>query len=184
MRIMETSGEVYVADEDVVRVSSAEVEFLKGKLAATARGRIRLCAHRESGDRLHEMVIVLSRETYIRPHQHSDKSESFHVIEGVADVVVFDDEGGVTDIIPLGDYRSGRPFYYRLSAPRFHTVLIHSDTLVIHETTNGPFRKGDSVLAPWAPDERDGAAGRRFLARVTEACRAFARRTATRAPLT
>jgi cupin fold WbuC family metalloprotein len=175
VRIRELSREVYVADEEIVKVSCLDVEFLKRQALATPRGRVRLCAHKENGDPVHEMVIVLTRSTYIRPHKHVGKTESFHVIDGVADVVVLDDAGNITEVIPLGDYASGRQFYYRLSRPTYHTLLIGSDILVIHETTNGPFQKGDAMLAPWAPHENDRAASERFIRQLSEACRVFVR---------
>lgn len=36
------------------------------------------------------MLIVMAKGSYIRPHKHKNKSESFHIIEGLLDVIVFD----------------------------------------------------------------------------------------------
>jgi cupin fold WbuC family metalloprotein len=171
IRIREISKEVFVTDEPIVRVSRREIEFLKERVRLAPRGRVRLCAHASNDDPLHEMMIVLSRETYIRPHKHHDKSESFHVIEGRVDLVILDDHGAVTKVLELGDLASGRSFYHRLSQPLFHTLLIRTELLVIHETTNGPFKPGDAILAPWAPEE--GAAAARGY--VEELDRAAAR---------
>jgi cupin fold WbuC family metalloprotein len=157
MRLRELTSEVWVADEPLVQVSPQEIALLKERIPLTPRGRIRLCAHGGDQDALHEMFLALARDTYIRPHKHPGKCESLHVIEGVADLVIFDEDGNVRQVVPLGDPRSGRPFYYRLSQPWFHTLLIHSDVLVVHETTNGPFRAGETVLAPWAPAEGEPA---------------------------
>ena len=49
---------------------------------------------------------------------------------GEADIVIFSDDGGIKDVIRLGE--SGN-FYYRLDIPSYHTILIHSPLLVIHE---------------------------------------------------
>ena len=78
-----------------------------------------------------------------------------HVIEGIVDVVLFDDTGHIAEIINMGDYSSGRKFYYRISDPIYHTLLIHSDFLVFHETTNGPFSSNSLMLAPWSPNEKE-----------------------------
>ena len=67
----------------------------------------------------------------------------------------------------------GRPFYYRMSKPFFHTLLIRSDILVVHEITNGPFQKGETVFAPFAPDEADALAVSRFQAELGERVAAF-----------
>ena len=69
----------------------------------------------------------------------------------------------------MGAYASGRPFYYRIAAPLFHTLLIRSDVLVFHETTSGPFSRADTVFAPWAPEDGDAAAVRRYLADLERA---------------
>ena len=87
------------------------------------------------------MFLVQTRETYIRPHKHLKRAESFHVLEGQADILVFSDEGMLTDVIPMGDYASGKQFYYRMHEPLFHSALIRSDYLVFHESTTN-FSKG------------------------------------------
>jgi len=173
MRLKEINSEVCAADEPIVKVGPREIEFLKQKLALSPRGRVRLCAHPGNGDLLHEMIIVLAQSTYVRPHKHLAKSESFHVIEGVVDVVAFAEDGSIAEIIELGDPASGRNFYYRLSSPIFHTLLIRSGPLVIHETTNGPFRKGDAIFAGWAPAGEDPEAARAYLERLAAAVAAF-----------
>jgi cupin fold WbuC family metalloprotein len=148
----------FVADGPVVRLPDGAIEFLKAEAAKSERKRVRFNAHPDSKDLLHEMIIVLDRATYVQPHKHLAKMESFHVIEGEAQVVLFDDAGRVTDVVELGPAGSGRCFFYRLRAPVFHTVVIHSPCLVIHETTNGPFKPEETVYADWSPAEKDGPA--------------------------
>jgi cupin fold WbuC family metalloprotein len=134
-------------------VRAADVAFLAERARQNARRRARLCAHPDARDRLHEMLIVLDRETYIRPHRHAGKSESFHIIEGELDVVIFHDDGSVREVVRMGPFGSGRAFYYRLMENCFHTVLICSPFALFHETTNGPFNRSDTEFAPWSPAE-------------------------------
>lgn len=115
------------------------------------------------------MLIALDRGTYVRPHRHPDKSESFHVVEGALSVVLFGDEGQVRETIPLGEYASGRAFYYRLAEPVYHTLLVQSPVAVIHETTNGPFDRSATEYAPWAPAEEDGDASCAYLHELAKA---------------
>jgi len=161
MRTRRESDEVLYPDEAVVVVGPADIEELKVAAKGNARCRIRLCSHRNVGDRVHEMLIVHERDTYVRPHKHLGKSESFHVIEGLCRVVLLDDVGQVVRIVALGDHASGRAFYYRISDPYFHTLVIESDALVFHETTAGPFDPAETVFACWAP--QDGKEARRYL---------------------
>ena len=169
MQTRRVNDEVYVADEPIVKVTRRDVDWLKGLAADTRRRRVRLCAHKSTQDALHEMLIVLDGATYVRPHRHRGKSESFHVVEGAVSVVVFDDAGTVREVVRLGEYASGRQFYYRLAEPAYHTVLIESASAVIHETTNGPFDRSETDFAPWSPPEEDAEAGRCYLRELAEA---------------
>jgi cupin fold WbuC family metalloprotein len=151
------SSEVFYAGGDVVTVDASNVAALVRDAERNARRRVRLCTHASVDDRVHEMFIVHERACYVRPHKHVGKSESFHVVEGAVDVVIFDDGGAVTGVIAMGDYRSGKPFFYRIAGPLYHTLLIRSDVLVFHETTAGPLRREETVFPAWAPSgERSG----------------------------
>jgi cupin fold WbuC family metalloprotein len=163
MRTARISDEVLVASDRIVKVAREDLAPLKGVARRAPRRRSRLCAHKSAQNPLHEMLIVLDRDTYVCPHRHPGKSESFHVVEGALTVVVFAEDGRVEDVIPMGDYHSGRTFYYRLEESAYHTVLLESDLAVVHETTNGPFAPGQTEFAPWAPPEADEGRGRAYL---------------------
>jgi len=161
---------------DNPRVISAEGEFVSladeivERLAAGSklmeRGRMRFCAHRSGDDLLHEMLIALARDTYIRPHRHGGKSESAHVVSGYGDLLRFEDDGRVESVLRVEPYGSGGCFYYRMAMPQYHMLIVRSDVLVVHETTNGPFRPEETEFAPWAPDELDIAGRALFLDRL------------------
>ena len=162
------SAEVLVAEGPLVQVSRADIAALKEQSLESPRRRMRICAHPDTSDRLHEMLIVHPRAAYVRPHKHLNKSESVHIIEGRVDVVFFDDLGKIQAVVRLGDYGSGRTFYYRIGEACYHTLLITSDFLVFHEVTNGPFRREDTVFAPWGPEETDAAACATFQRKVAD----------------
>jgi cupin fold WbuC family metalloprotein len=147
--------EVLYSEIDITTTDRSDIDLFKKMSSHNSRKRIRLCAHASPDDRLHEMLIVHERSAYVRPHKHPGKTESTHIIEGLVDVVVFDDDCRIERVIRMGDYASGKKFFYRMALPVFHTLIIRSDVLVFHETTNGPFDRGDTVFAPWAPDGSD-----------------------------
>ena len=149
------NSEVFVAEDHLVTVSRDSLVAFHEHAARNPRHRARLCAHKDNENRIHEMFIVLTDDVYIRPHRHINKSESFHVIEGTATVVFFDDAGRIQEVVHVGDYLSGRPFYYRNEDARFHTQIVTSESLVFHETINGPFKRADTIFAPWSPEESD-----------------------------
>lgn len=166
MKTTEFNEEVLFTLDTITEVNINDIELLKTKAVENTRRRIRLCAHLSVEDTLHEMLIVHTKGTYVRPHKHLNKTESFHIIEGGLKVVVFDDDGEVTKIITMSDYSSGSTFYYRLSESLYHTVIPTTDYVVFHETTHGPFNRQDTLFAPWSPDEYDQQAAMIYLQKL------------------
>ncbi len=162
-RMKPQSPEVFVADDDVVVIGRAEVEFLEDNVKHSLRRRTRLCVHKDLEETLHEMLVVYTGATFIRPNKHPGKDESLHILKGAADFVFFDEEGNVTEVVPLGDQESGKAFYIRVPEDTYHSMVMRSDKLVIHECINGPFRKGGTtVFAEWGPQEDDAEGVRKF----------------------
>ena len=155
MKVKRENEEVIFTSSDIATVNQSDIKRLKQLAAGNKRRRIRLCAHPDVGSKTHEMIIVHAKDAYVRPHQHIAKSESFHVIEGSADIVLFTEEGEIHAVIRMGDYFSQRIFYYRVSSALYHTLLIRSDMFVFHESTSGPFVRADTMFAPWAPAETE-----------------------------
>jgi cupin fold WbuC family metalloprotein len=167
MKTRPFNREVLYPDEPIVTVTRADAAQFGAAAAKSERHRMRLCAHDGPDHTLHEMIVALTREAYVRPHKHLNKAESFHVIEGRADIYLFDDDGRVQRRIELGDYASGLCFFYRLSQPIYHTLRVLTPVFLFHETTNGPFKQGDAQFAPWGPPESDPAACAAFMERLT-----------------
>jgi len=163
MLTKEFNKEVLYTAEDLTKVSKADIQALKQKALGNERKRIRLCSHKDVNDSLHEMLIVHMRDAYVRPHKHINKCESVHIIEGSLDIVIFDEDGKVTEVTPLGDYASGRNFYHRMETALYHTFLFHSDFVVFHEITKGPFNRSDTIFSPWSPPESDPKAWEAYI---------------------
>ncbi len=169
MHMTRTGQDVYVADERIVSAGRADVRLLAEEASQSERHRVRVCAHKHLQDRMQEMFIIFTKETYIRPSKHVGKEESLHVLEGSAEYVFFDPDGNVTDVVRLGDYASGRQFYCRIPDSVYHSLIVRSDVVMVHETTEGPFRREDTVFAPWAPDDSDPRAVADYLAQLDAA---------------
>lgn len=167
------NSEVLYPDEEYVIVSALDVAVLKQMTIANPRKRIRLCAHPTVENSLHEMLILHTNETYVRPHKHLNKSESLHVVEGQADVVFFDEVGLIQKVVSLGPYAEGGMFYYRIEQPWFHTLVIYSDIFIFHEVTNGPFDVTQTVFPSWAPENDDLTGQAVFLDKLSEQIHLF-----------
>lgn len=167
------SPEVYYTDAPVVVAAAADIAELKKIAKANPRLRSRLCAHPGPSANLHEMLIVHHHDVYVRPHMHIGKPESFHLLEGNVLVVMFNNDGTIRDVMDMGEYGSGKPFFYRSPECVFHTLLITSEWLAFHETTAGPFNPAQTKFPDWAPDGSDMGAARRYSDRLREAAAAF-----------
>lgn len=152
MNVRPVNSEVLYAEDSVVRVSRCDMEGLKKQISRATRQRLRLCTHKSLSDSLHEMFIIHTKETYVRPHKHHGKAESLHVLEGRADVILFDETGRVEEVFPVSGYRSNNAFYYRLPDGVYHTLLIRSDLFIFHESTTGPFDPSRTEFPAWAPE--------------------------------
>nr|WP_306228880.1 WbuC family cupin fold metalloprotein [Aurantimonas sp. CSK15Z-1] len=159
----EVAPGIFYGREPLVVADDRLVGFLKAQARANAVRRARLCAHPAADAFQHDMLIVSHRDTYVAPHRHRSKSESFVVIEGEAEVFVFEEDGSVSERFVMGAAASGLPFFYRMPTGRYHSLLIRSELLVFVESTIGPFVKSDMEEAPWAPPASDAAAGRAYL---------------------
>jgi cupin fold WbuC family metalloprotein len=130
--------------------------------AASPRRRMNRNFHDGAADNPHRFLNVLLRGTYIRPHRHlaPPKSETFLVLEGVAEAILFGDEGAITARYSLGtETREGRLWGIDLPPGVWHTVLPLTDRVVCFEVKPGPWEPAtDKEFAPWAPAEDSPAA--------------------------
>jgi len=153
------NDEVYYLDRPGIPVGEADLDELVRLAAANPRGRVRLCTHEGPDSLLQEMFIVHGKSCYVRPHKHLDKEECVTILRGAVDVILFDGDGGVTEVLKLGDRDSGRPFSCRMVLDTYHMFLIRSEVLVFSETATGPFDRDKMVFAPWSPDDDGDVAG-------------------------
>ncbi len=143
------SEEVLYTKMFPVSVNEADLEWLRRNVWLTARKRLRLCTHPDVGARLHEMFVCYTRDTQITPHMHRGKDETFFVIEGDMDFVIFNDDRTQRTVLPMGDSRSGKAFCIRVPMDTYHTVRLRSPMCILHEATPGPFVRADTVWADW-----------------------------------
>jgi cupin fold WbuC family metalloprotein len=144
-------------------VTSENINNLLKLAKINSKRRARINAHPSNDSNVHEMIIAFLKDSYVPPHRHQNKTESFHVIKGELDVVFFNEKGEINNRIELSDYSSGAPFYFRSNNKNWHTVIIKSDYAIIHETTKGPFNPSQTEYASWAPTYNDSKEVKIFM---------------------
>lgn len=156
---------LYPQGNKLVLIDAVDMESLKQIACGNQRKRARFCIHNDISDPVHEMFIFHRKGTYVRPHKHLSKAESFHFVEGEADVLLFDEQGNLNKVINLGKYESGKCFFYRIPESCYHTQIFKQDT-IFHEVTKGPFEKSKTVFPDWAPDENDQSLVSSFIEKL------------------
>ena len=164
--LTEAGEGIYYSRHEIPLVDETVIDVLKHAARTNSKRRARFCAHPSAEARQHDMLIVGHRDTYVAPHRHFDKSESFLILEGSATIMLFDDQGGLEKTIAMGPAGSGKPFFYRMPSGQFHSLAIDSELLVFVESTVGPFRANESENGSWAPPPQDAVNGRAYIASV------------------
>lgn len=148
--------------EKVKLISESLFARVVQSAAEAPRRRMNHNFHSGPTENPHRFLNVLLHGTYIRPHRHSDppKSETFLVLEGAADVVLFDDDGRITARHHLGAESSeGRLWGIDLAPGVWHTIIARSERAVCFEVKPGPWEPAnDKEFGSWAPPENDPSA--------------------------
>lgn len=155
LKLMMKSTECYETEDKIPRFGAEELAFLGSAIGKSPRRRSRICTHRSVQERLHEMFVIYSDRTFVRPNKHIGKDESVFVIRGTADFLFFDDAGLVTQVVEMGDVASGKAYYCRVPEGVYHTIIMRSPEVVLFEGTPGPFNPAETVYADWGPREED-----------------------------
>ena len=136
-------------NQDTIYIDRKKLEELKILAQKDPNKRARICLHKNDEEMVQEMIIAFCKDSYIRPHRHIDKSESYHIIEGRIEIIFYNDNGIEIDKVVLSDKIDEHPFLFRISNSAWHTVVPKSDFVIIHEVTKGPFNKNSSEFPDW-----------------------------------
>jgi len=141
---------VIILDAEISTVGPDILEMVKEQALDDPKKRARVCVNHE-GAAVQEMVIVMSRDSYVRPHRHPRiKSESYHLIDGELQVKVFQKDGTLYREFKLN---KKTPFI-RMKGGWFHQPVPLSEWVTYHEVYEGPFNKEKDVeYATWADAE-------------------------------
>ena len=165
-RLKYVSPEVIYSDGGFFAAGNSTIALLKNEAAVAPRRRCRLCFHANADAAQQEMLIVMHRASYVRPHRHIGKVETLTVVEGTCDALLFDRAGRVTDAVAMSPAAEGGGFFYRMPNGIFHTLIFRSEWLVFLETTIGPFDRTMTEVADWAPPETEAEAGHAYLSKL------------------
>lgn len=133
-------------------ISTALLDELAVKAAASPRRRVHHNLHGSSSDSVQRFVIVALRGSYVRPHRHWTRYELVTVIRGQFEMVIFDEAGKIIDRCVVGEGTSN--IAYELPQGTLHTLLPLTDGAAFLEVKEGPYDPATAAeFAAWAPEE-------------------------------
>lgn len=108
--------------------------------------------HEDLSDPVQRLFIAACPNSYFRPHRHLGKSEFAIVLQGLFDILIFDDKGVVRERTSVGPETG--ILGLEIPADHCHTWIPKAPRSVFFEVKQGPYDPaGSLVFAPWAPEE-------------------------------
>lgn len=138
--------------EEIEVFGLSTLALIKDLARINKKRRYRICFSKPE-DLVQEMVLVAFRDTYFRPHRHpKHKAESYHVLSGELDVVIYNEDGSVNRRTRLNE----KAPFMKTRSGWFHQPIPVSEWVAYHEVYEGPFVKEEDVFyAPWSAPEKD-----------------------------
>lgn len=148
-------------------VTARMVDELIARAGETVRLRTNYNIHESLSDPVQRLFIAAGLSSYFRPHRHPGKSEFAMVIRGLFAIIIFNDDGVITERIAAGPGRE--IFALEIPADICHTWIPMMEGSVFFEVKQGPYDPQTTLsFAPWSPEE--GSAGvKAFQARLLAA---------------
>jgi cupin fold WbuC family metalloprotein len=133
-------------------VTPASIDEMKLRAEASPRRRTHQNFHEAAEDPVQRLFVAVKRDSYFRVHRHPLRWEFSVVVSGLLDVLIFDEEGIVTERIRVGP--AGDVLAFELPPNTFHTWLPLADDSVFFEVKQGPYDPQTAAeFAAWAPAE-------------------------------
>jgi len=148
----------------MIKITTQLLDEVVMKAKSSPRMRMNYNFHPELSDPVQRLLNALEPWTYIRPHRHANKEESFVLLRGTILAVVFEDDGTVRDHAVLSAQTG--ILGVELEEGCYHMLTSLESGSVVYEIKEGPFiPHTEGTSAPWAPMEGTPDA-RLFLQRV------------------
>ncbi|WP_291530271.1 WbuC family cupin fold metalloprotein [Bacteroides sp. UBA939] len=116
---------------------------------------------------IHRLLNALEPGTYLPPHRHINKEETYLVLRGSLLAFFYDDLGNVTEKVCL-DPSAGN-YGLEIPAATWHSIIVLESGTVIFEIKRGPYQSlSPEDIAPWAPASSDLEGAAVFMKRMLE----------------
>lgn len=135
-------------------VTPADLDALSRAAADSPRRRLNLNMHADYADPCQRLFNAVEPDSYLRPHRHTEppKPECFVAIRGRFHVLIFADDGTISERIDLAP--GGPVAAVEVPAGVWHAIVALEPGSIFFETKPGPYTPlTDKDFASWAPAE-------------------------------
>jgi len=144
LKIFKKNSNVYYAQEYPFFLETDDLDSLIALSKLNNIDKFRICMHKNDKAHIQEMLLILLRPQFIKPHKQEKSTVSYHVLKGLAELRLYDDNGNVEFVRNLSSTESGIQ-HIRLEANRFRSIKSLSDYFIYLEISIGPFQDSDTI---------------------------------------
>jgi cupin fold WbuC family metalloprotein len=148
----------------MLKIDTHLLDEVSAKAKGSPRLRMNHNFHPELNDPVQRLLNALEPWTYIRPHKHTKKEESFVLMRGSVLAVTFNEDGSIRDhyILNASIGHLGVEF----EEDTYHMLTALQPNSVVYEIKEGPFiPHSEASSAPWSPIEGTPE-GKEFLSGI------------------
>ena len=143
------------------------LDTVTSRAKENSRLRMNYNFHASMDAPIHRLLNALEPGTYLPPHRHTDKEETYLVLRGSLLAFFYDDAGNVTDKVCLNP--SEGKYGLEIPSNTWHSIIALESGTVIFEIKKGPYQPLPSEdLASWAPQASDVEGIKAFMKRMLE----------------
>ena len=135
-------------------ITPTDLDELSAAAVLNQRRRLNLNLHGDYADSCQRLFNAVEPDSYLRPHRHTEpaKPECFVAIRGAFHLLIFNDEGQVSQRVELSP--NGPVVAADVPAGAWHAVVALVPGSIFFESKPGPYIPlSDKDFAPWAPVE-------------------------------
>lgn len=105
----------------------------------------RVCLHASDNEPIHEMLMMHTRPQLVGPLKQNKSSLSYHMLDGAADIRLYDEQGACLQYMHLDSDDSFCRCSLRLDANVFRSMKTVTPYAIFLEVAGGPFKDDDTV---------------------------------------
>ena len=151
----------------MIKITKGLLDDILKEAEKNPRNRYHYNFHKSYKELIQRLLNACNKDTYFRPHCHIDsgKIEILLVMRGSLLVVLFDDEGNITDYHFMNTENGVDGV--ELQPDEWHSIIILEDNTIMYEIKEGPYDEGKAkIFASWAPAEENSKEAKSFNERI------------------